>query len=284
MKEKYIEYAKSTFKNKALDLVLNQIDLFYKKNIIKKNKYKIGEEVKLSKGTFMHGIREGLGEFEWIVDNGFISTDFSETSEKGLNKIKNSVGMWNIKEDIYLKDYIIEYSGFTITYTLGRGPEAKTVSKLIPYHKFDEVTEKLNDEKDVYIWWGDKTKEVTYLPSLVSNKPQVAFILNTESEYAKELLYADVWNTSIDEETLTEFLDYRYYPKFIELRFNKDASTTDRESAIMFGLPSELIEGVLVGRFFEKDEKMINFIKSKLPDCYICNVDGKVIIGNESDY
>lgn len=284
MKEKYIEYAKSTFKNKALDLVLNQIDLFYKKNIIKKNKYKIGEEVKLSKGTFMHGIREGLGEFEWIVDNGFISTDFSETSEKGLNKIKNSVGMWNIKEDIYLKDYIIEYSGFTITYTLGRGPEAKTVSKLIPYHKFDEVTEKLNDEKDVYIWWGDKTKEVTYLPSLVSNKPQVAFILNTDSEYAKELLYADVWNTSIDEETLTEFLDYRYYPKFIELRFNKDASTTDRESAIMFGLPSELIEGVLVGRFFEKDEKMINFIKSKLPDCYICNVDGKVIIGNESDY
>lgn len=284
MKEKYIEYAKTTFKNKALDLVLNQIDLFYKKNIIKKNKYKIGEEVKLSKGTFMHGIREGLGEFEWIVDNGFISTDFSETSEKGLNKIKNSVGMWNIKEDIYLKDYIIEYSGFTITYTLGRGPEAKTVSKLIPYHKFDEVTEKLNDEKDVYIWWGDKTKEVTYLPSLVSNKPQVAFILNTESEYAKELLYADVWNTSIDEETLTEFLDYRYYPKFIELRFNKDASTTDRESAIMFGLPSELIEGVLVGRFFEKDEKMINFIKSKLPDCYICNVDGKVIIGNESDY
>lgn len=284
MKEKYIEYAKSTFKNKALDLVLNQIDLFYKKNIIKKNKYKIGEEVKLSKGTFMHGIREGLGEFEWIVDNGFISTDFSETSGKGLNKIKNSVGMWNIKEDIYLKDYIIEYSGFTITYTLGRGPEAKTVSKLIPYHKFDEVTEKLNDEKDVYIWWGDKTKEVTYLPSLVSNKPQVAFILNTESEYAKELLYADVWNTSIDEETLTEFLDYRYYPKFIELRFNKDASTTDRESAIMFGLPSELIEGVLVGRFFEKDEKMINFIKSKLPDCYICNVDGKVIIGNESDY
>lgn len=284
MKEKYIEYAKTTFKNKALDLVLNQIDLFYKKNIIKKNKYKIGEEVKLSKGTFMHGIREGLGEFEWIVDNGFISTDFSETSEKGLNKIKNSVGMWNIKEDIYLKDYIIEYSGFTITYTLGRGPEAKTVSKLIPYHKFDEVTEKLNDDKDVYIWWGDKTKEVTYLPSLVSNKPQVAFILNTESEYAKELLYADVWNTSIDEETLTEFLDYRYYPKFIELRFNKDASTTDRESAIMFGLPSELIEGVLVGRFFEKDEKMINFIKSKLPDCYICNVDGKVIIGNESDY
>ena len=52
-----------------------------------------------------------------------------------------------------------------------------------------ECGEKLNDEKDVYIWWGDKTKEVTYLPSLVSNKSQIAFILNTDSEYAKKLIY-----------------------------------------------------------------------------------------------
>ena len=55
----------------------------------------------------MHGIREGFGEFKWIVKNGFISTDFSQVSEVGLNKIKNSVGVWNIKEDMLLKDYII---------------------------------------------------------------------------------------------------------------------------------------------------------------------------------
>ena len=34
MKEKYIEYAKQTFKGKALDLVLNNINLFYEDNII----------------------------------------------------------------------------------------------------------------------------------------------------------------------------------------------------------------------------------------------------------
>ena len=280
MKDNYIKYSKETFKGKALELVLNQIDLFYSPEEVEKRKYSVGDDVKLTKGTFLHGIREGFGEFEWIVDNGFISTDFSSTSVKGLNKIKNSVGMWNLKEDTYLKDYIINYSGFTITYTLGRGPEAKQVSKLISYHKFDEETERLNDEKDVYIWWGDKTKEVTYLPSLVSNKSQVAFILNTDSEYAKKLLYADVWNTELDEETLTEFLDYRYYPKFLNLRFEKDASTTDRESAIMFGLPSNLIEGVLVGRKFENNNSSLELIKKKLPNCYICNVEGKVIVGN----
>lgn len=64
-KEKYIEYAKNTFKGKALELVLNNIKLFYDDTVIEKNnKYNIGDDVYLKKGTFMHGIREGLGEFE----------------------------------------------------------------------------------------------------------------------------------------------------------------------------------------------------------------------------
>ena len=282
MKDKYIEYANKTFKGKALELVLNNIELFCNPDVeINKNKYYVGEDVFLKKGTFMHGIREGFGEFDWIVDNGFISTDFSESAVPGQNKIKNSVGVWNIKKDTLLKDYIIDYSGFTIVCKKGRGLELYHESFLIPYHKFDEITEKVNDDPDTYIWWGDKTKEVTYLPSLVSNKSQIAFILNTDSDYAKELSYADVWNTELEADTLEEFLDYRYYPKFLDLRFNKDASTTDRESAIIFGLPSNLIEGVLVGRKFEHDLEAINKIKNKLPDCYICNVDGKVIVGNK---
>ena len=72
-----------------------------------------------------------------------------------------------------------------------------------------------------------------------------------ESDYAKQMAKADVWNTNLDEEILIEFLDYRYYSKFIELRLNKDATTTDRESAIMFGLPTKLIEGVFVGKEIE---------------------------------
>jgi len=56
--------------------------------------------------------------------------------------------------------------------------------------------------------------------------------------------------------------------------------TTDREAAIMFGLPSRLIEGVLVARTTEKDKNKLKYIKSKLPDCYICNLDGKVIVEN----
>ncbi|MCI8575112.1 MAG: hypothetical protein HFI09_01450 [Bacilli bacterium] len=276
-KKKYIEYAKKIFEGKALELVLNNIELFYQDVIIRKNKYCIGSDVKLKKGTFLHGISGLLDDFDWVIDNGFIGNDFTGTSQ-GKNKIKHSIGMWNIKEDCLLGDYIKNYSGFTISYSIGRGPGSKHISKLIPYHEFDKITEEINNNEEIWTYWGDQTKEVRFMPSLVSNKRQIAFIFNMESDYAKQMIEADVWNTSLDGEILKEFLDYRYYEKFLEERFNRDASTTDRESAIMFGLPSKLIEGVLVGRKVENDIKTLNYIKTKLPECYICNLEGKVIL------
>lgn len=280
-KEKYIEDINNRFNGKARDILLNQVELFYQTNQdIGKTKYNVGDAVKLTKGTFIHGIFGEIDNFDFTINNGFIATDF--TDEPRANKICNSVGMWNIQEDILLKDYINQYSGFTITYSIGRGPGSKTVSKLIPYHKFDEVTETINDDDEIWSYWGDKTKEVSFIPSLVSNKRQISFILNMDSDYAKKMAYNDVWNLDFDEETLKPFLDYRYIEKFIEQdRINRDASTTDRESAIMFGLPASLIEGIFVGRKIENDEKSIKYIKEKLPDCYICNLDGKVIIGNK---
>lgn len=275
-KQQYIEYTKKTFQRKALELVLNNIELFYEKKEIKKNKYHVGEEVKLKKGTYMHGIPGLLDNFDWIVENGFISNDFTE--ENIHNKIRHSIGMWVIQKDCLLQDYIKEYSGFTITYTIGRGPGSKEVTKLIPYHKFDEVTEKINNDENIWMYWGDQTKEIRFMPSLVSNKRQIAFILNMESDYAKEMIKKDVWNIELVEEELKEFLDYRYYENFLKERVNRTAQTTDRESAIIFGLPSSLIEGVLVGRKLEQDKASLKHIKEKLPDCYICNIDGKIIV------
>ena len=275
-KEKYLKMIEERFSGKAQELLIHQVNLFYEDQIIPKNKYQVGEDVFLKKGTFMHGIFGGIENFDYTIQNGFISTNFTE--EARANKICNSVGFWNIKEDKYLKDYINEYSGFTITYTIGRGPDAQTKSELIPYHKFDEVTERINNDDDIWSYSGEQTKEVRFIPSLVSDKRQIAFILNMESEYAKKLAYDDVWNLDFSADILKNFLNGRYADIFISQdRFNKDAKTTDRESAIMFGLPISLVEGVLVGRKIENDNDSLNYIKSKLPDCYICNLDGKVI-------
>ncbi len=277
-KEKYIKNIEERFNGKSKKLLLKQVELFYQDDQeINKTKYNIGDDVKLSKGTFIHGIFGDIDNFDFTIQNGFIAVDF--TDEERSNKICNSVGMWNIKEDILLKDYINQYSGFTISYSIGRGPGSKIVSELIPYHKFDEVTERINNDDAIWSYWGDKTKEVSFVPSLVSDKRQIAFILNMDSDYAKKLAYNDVWNLDFDKETLTPFLNERYLDKFIEEdRVNRTAATTDRESAIMFGLPPTLIEGVFVGRRIENDKKALEHIKSKLPECYICNLDGKVIM------
>ena len=279
MKEKYIEYAKKTFKGEALDIVVNNINKFFENANIEKTKYSIGEDVYLKKGTYIHGIPNELENFDWSVENGFIGNEFTNDSVK--NKIRHSIGMWNLKNDCYLKDYIEEYSGFTITYTIGRGPGSKEISELIPYHRFDEVTEKINDNDDIWMYWVDQTKEIRFIPSLVANKRQIAFILNMDSEYAKSMAINDVWTLDIEKESLREFLDYRYFDNFFKDKENRNAGTTDRETAIVFGLPSKLIEGVFVGRKLESDTEALNYIKNKLPDCYICNLDGKVIVGNK---
>jgi hypothetical protein len=70
-KEKYIEYAEKTFDGEAKELVLKQIELFYGDiNVINTNKYKIGDDVKLFRGTFLHGIPNDISFFDWIVEKG----------------------------------------------------------------------------------------------------------------------------------------------------------------------------------------------------------------------
>lgn len=277
LKEKYTNYAKKTFRGKSLELVIDNINTFYSETkSINTKKYRINDEVKLDKGTFIHGIPGLLDNFDWVVENGFISNDFTQNNTN--NKIKNSIGMWLIKNDCLLKDYIKEYSGFTITYTIGRGPGSKEISELVPYHKFDEFTENINNDENIWMYYGEQTKEVRFIPSLVSNKRQIAFILNMESEYAKEMAKLDVWNVNLEEDLLKDFIDSRYYEKFLNERFNRNVTTTDREASIIFGLPSSLIEGVLVGRIVENNSEYLKHIKSKLPNCYICNLEGKIIV------
>ena len=271
-KDRYIEYVNNNFDGKAKELVLKQIELFYKDVDVEKNHYNIGDDVFLKKGTFLHGLGGNPDAFDWIVDNGFIANDFNGRSK---NKIFNSIGMWNIKEDCYLRDYIKFYSGAVIKYEKGRGPGAVRYYDVVPFGEVEENLIKYNNMEDVWTWYADQTKEIRFMPSLASNKIQIGFILNMESDYAKEMAYYDVFNKDFDESVLKYFC----MPGFLNELFNEPITpvTTDRESAIFFGLPKSLIEGVIVGRIYEKDLEKLDYIKSKLPDAYICNVDGKVI-------
>ena len=272
----YENYTKKNFKKKTQQLVLEQIKSFYDcLNSFKldKHKYKIGDFVELKEGTFLHGTYRNIDGLKDIVNHGLIASWFIDGR---ISKYPSSVGVWNLKQDYQLKEYINFYSGGTIRYF--NQHDEKKETEVIAYDQVNELINRIK-EKDYLVWQMEQTKEARFLPSLVQNKVQVGIIFNSDNEYGKKLLKGDILSyLNVNDIDVKEFVNESYYERFIIDRKNKDDFFTDRESAILFGIPSNLIEGILVGREYEKDRIKLGEIKKLLPNAYICNLDGKVIV------
>lgn len=275
-KEKYIEIVKEKINNpNSRDIVIKQIERYYEalENYTPfVSSYRVGDKVFLAKGTLLHGTFKNIEGLNEIVQNGLISSVFVGGR---LSKYLSSVCVWNLKQDYYLEDYINFYSGGTIEYRNSEGTVIKTA--VISYDEMDKIIDTI-DTSTCFRWFMEQTKEARFMPSLVQDKVQIGIIFNGNNLYIKELLNGDVLNPNlINDEEVKEFINPDYYEKFIKQRKNKDDFFTDRESAIIFGIPSCFIEGILVGRRYEKDENVLKLIKEVLPNVYICNLDGIVI-------
>ncbi len=275
----YVNIAKKNIKNdNSRIIMINQIKRYFdcKDRYIDLKKYEIGDEVFLKEGTLLHGTYKNLDGLKEIVNNGLISSWFIDGR---LSKYPSSVGVWNLKHDYKLSEYINFYSGGTILYAgvFENGVDTqKNKTAIIPYDEMNNIIE-ITTSVNCHMWTLEQTKEARFMPSLVQNNVQIGIIFNGQNDGTKELLKGDILSNSINDEDVREFVNSNYYEKFIRDRKNKDDFFTDRESAILFGLSSNLIEGILVGRKYEKDNQIIKEIKSLLPDCYICNLDGIVI-------
>ena len=272
----YLNNIKRKFKyNKAsYNLFVEQLNNFKlaEDNFeLPKHQYQIKDNVLLKKGTFIHGVRQGDKNLDSIIENGFLSSNIQNFNAKA-QKTPYCVSMWNIKEDILLKDYINLYSGMTIKYT---NFNDHPTTKLVPYNKLDEEIEN-SRTMNIWMWSAEQTKEIRFLPSLIRDDNQIAFILNTDNYYAKKIIKNDIFSLEFDKKILKSFISKWFIENFIYIK--RDDFTTNRESAIIFGIPSCFIEGVLIGRRLENDKKQLEIIKEKLPQCYICNLNGKIII------
>lgn len=279
-KEKYIKIIEESDKGTpaAKKFLLNQIDNYYNaKNSGYKanNDYNIGDDVYLKKGTLLHGTYKNIDGLKEIVKDGLISSWFVDA--RG-SKYPSSVGVWNLKQDYLLKDYINFYSGGTVSYFNHLNDDRET--EVIPFNEMSGFIDRFISKKYL-VWKMEQTKEARFMPSLVQDIAQIGIIFDGNNNYIKELLKGDILEPkNIDDELVKDFVNENYYSQFIKDRKNKDAFFTDRESAILFGIPSSFIEGILVGRKYESNNKILNEIKTLLPDAYICNLDGKVIVGN----
>lgn len=275
-KKEYIKYINDNFVGKTKELLINQINKFYeyKDNFkLDEHNYKVGDEVFLKKGTFMHGTYKNIEGLDIITKEGFTAGTFR--SNEFRQKYPYCVGFWDIQKDMMLSDYINLYSGCTIEF-VGNGYRTEAGEE-IKKTKLIAISDIENEIKnnDYSKWFIEQTKEARFLPNLQKDYVQIGFILNMESKEAKSLLEGDIFRLDFDKEILKSFVVDKIYNHFInDIR---DDFFTNRESAIVFGIPPVFIEGVLVGRIYEKDNDKLDYIKSKLPNAYICNLDGKVI-------
>lgn len=278
-KEDYIKRAKKKFRGKARKIVLEQIDNYYSTLNLKISytTYKEGDIVYLKKGTLLHGTYRNIEGLIDIVNNGLIASIFTNGR---LSKYPSCVSVWNLKNDYKLKDYINYYSGGTIKYNgliINNEYSQECSTEIIPYDEMCNINKYILNNK-CRMWTMEQTKEARFLPSLIQDIVEIGIIFNG---YCK-LLSGDILNpNNIDDCLVKKFINQDYdINSFISGRHNKDDYFTDREYAIIFGIPSNLIEGILVGKIYEKDENILNEIKRLLPNCYICNLDGRVIVGN----
>lgn len=271
-KERYIEIINNKLNGNSKDILIKQVERFYlaKNTILPVNNKRIGDKVYLPKGTLLHGTYKNIEGLRTIASDGLISSWFIDGRK---SKYPSSVGLWNIQKDISLKDYIDLYSGGTIE--LNNHLDKKSESFLIGINDLPNIVNIIKD-KGYLTWKMEQTKEARFMPSLIQNQVQIGIIFNSDA--CKDLLHGDILDeNNINDIDVKDFVNEAYYDNFIIERKNKDVFFTNRESAILFGVPSNLIEGVLVGRKYENDNNILNEIKDLLPNAYICSLDGIII-------
>lgn len=272
-KHNYIDLVNQNMDGNERKLMLKQIEKFYNSlnsYKLEKSNYRVGDFVKLKKGTLLHGTYKNIEGLEKIAKEGLICDLIVDGRS---SKYPLTVGVWNLQKDCLLKDYIDFYSGGTIMFKSKKS--RKTF--VIPYSKMLDIMN-IVTRNDYFIWFMEQTKEARFMPSYQQENVQIGIIFNGNNVYVKELLKSDILSNSMSDIDIKPFVSKWYYERFLKDKKEKDDFFTDRESAIIFGLPSCFIEGILVGRTYEKDKNILNKIKKILPDCYICNLDGKVIV------
>jgi len=287
-KKECLDICNKSLKEPAKSRMIEQIDNFYKLTELELNnqKYSVGDEVVLKKDTFLHGFGSNLDMFKKYAIDGLVARDFLIDDKKD-KKIKYCVSLWHIHKRTKLSDYVNLYSGMTFFFN-------KENCKIVPYKELDKFVETLRHENYFSIN-AETTMEAKFLPSLqkdgkVSKKykdgeidfcRQLAFIMNGRDKNCQQLVKNNLLDERLPLDVVFEFMRMKN-PEHIEMFKKKRRIYEDERIAyILFGLPANMIEGVFVGRIYEKDKKVLKLIQKLLPHCYICNLDGKVIVGNK---
>ena len=113
-----------------------------------------------------------------------------------------------------------------------------------------------------------------FLPNDIRQNDNIALIFNMGHKGCEKLLENELQKDFIPEEIKVSVSSNEKN----KTRVVMEKGFGERVAYIMFGIPRNCIEGLFVGRKTEKNKKQLLQLKSLFPDCYICNIDGKVIV------
>lgn len=269
-KELIIKNAKEKFNGELLDIVLKQIDTYFElkeSSYQVKHNYQVNDQVILNENHLLHGIGKHVDLIEIFAERGVTSPDFFDTTVN--HAFCYTAAFWNVKGEIPLQEYIENYSGIVAN--------VNDEYWQVPYKHLDEFVEILKDVNH-WKWSAESSMEIRFMPSLARDINQVGFIVNTENALSKDLRKNSVFKEPFSKDYAYEFVTNKSNgkDKFLKEGFKDDFFL--RADYLIFGLPANTIEGILVGRLVENNQEHLTTLKKLFPNCYICNLDGKVIL------
>lgn len=260
------------FRKKTIELFKEQITCFYEnKNLVlqKNDSYNVGDEVLLDSNTLIHGSRICIDELETISKNGLIAPEFFKEYNKNKKK-PFVVEFWRIDEQISLKNFIDKYCGVCIEVKNNDGSLKDKI--MTPVNNIEKELLQLENYRDYIIY---QNQEQRFLPNKYNKYSTLAFIMKNNNQ-TNQLIKNDIFSKEFNSKILKDILPKWFIKKYINTGAY-DNYETGRERAIIYGVPSSFIEGIMVCEKYEKDEEILKTIKKLFPNCYICNLDGKVI-------
>lgn len=272
-REKIKKIIEKKFKNIATkELFYKQIDNFFKYHENNTKLYKVGEEVQLSTTNLIHGSRIEPENMSIIKQHGLVASEFY-LKKRIIKKKPFIVEFWNVENEMTLKEFIDTRAGVTIEVNNMDGTTKYQIMSSI--NDIGTKIQALSSYRDYVIY---QNQEQRFIPNKYFKDSTIAFIIDNDSEKKNDILKNDIFNKKLDRTILEEILPKWYIEKYIDGQF--DIHETGREKGILFGVPSEMIEGILVNDEIKSNTQILNHIHHTFPNCYICDTNGKVLIGN----
>ena len=261
------------FQNSATkELFFKQVDNYFEYNEKNTNFYQKGENVLLTTNSLIHGSRIEPEKISIIKENGLIASEFYST-ENVVKKKPYVVEFWNVEKKMTLKEFIDIRAGVTIEIIDKDGNIKKHILSSI-----EDIPQKLKNIKNYREYIIYQNQEQRFVPNDYYNSSTVAFIINNDTVKKNEILKNDIFSNEFNRTVLEEILPEWYIERYIDGKF--DIHETGREKGIIFGIPAGLIEGILVCNEIKENKKALSYIHEVFQNCYICDTNGKVIIGN----